>query len=118
MTTGEWRALDSIADLPESPDDVESQGRKTRGRFGEDGMVGDNAAIAKDAYGANWWQQYLILSSRSFKSRRFEALSPQDISLIMVIGTLTGGLLSSPPVNLCLAQLQSCFNKHIHKTIS
>jgi len=91
MTTGEWRALDSIADLPESPNDVESQRRKDRGKFGEErGAVGDNAAITKDSYGASWWQQFLILSRRSLKARRFEAISPQDITLIMTIGCFTG----------------------------
>ena len=90
MTTGEFRALDSIADLPESPDDVESQGQKAKGAFGTEAAKGDNAAIAKDSYGAGWLRQFIILSGRSLKARRFEALSPQDITLIMTIGTLTG----------------------------
>lgn len=52
--------------------------------------AGNNAMIAKDAEGAGWWAQYRILCSRSLVSRRFEALSPQDISLFLTIGTLTG----------------------------
>ena len=42
-------------------------------------------------YGASWTMQYITLFRRAIKVRRFEALSIQDLTQIVVVGVLAGG---------------------------
>ena len=73
------------------------------------GGVPDNAAIARDGYGASWPQQYSILLRRALKVRRFEALSIQDMVQCVCVSVLSGLPHPKTSFQLCCAvQRHSC----------
>ena len=88
---------------PSSSDSFAVEDVETGRKRASGGPVPDNAAIARDAYGASWPQQYSILLRRALKVRRFEALSIQDLVQCVCVSVLSGPPPAHTSLPLCRA---------------